>query len=274
MSTPSPHPIAVFSSVYHRSRLAQVKAAFESVFAADPDLTLNLYVAVDGPIAPDLDRWLKQYPNLHHLTRLPENRGLGAALNQLIDELGDEDLICRMDTDDLCLPGRFTRQLAHMQTTPECAILGGALELRDETDRVFATRRYPDHPALTKHIQSGRSPLAHTAVCIRRAVFEAGLRYPPLRYCEDIDLWLRAYAAGFRLDNLPEPLVSSRVAANLKTRYSLAYAKDKWRAWWPHRHLWRYGRNARLFELLAHFVLPLLPKRLLWPVHRWWLKRR
>lgn len=244
------------------------------MFSADPDLALNLYVAVDGPIDPELHRWLADYPQIHRLTRLPENRGLGAAMNHLIDELGEETLICRMDTDDLCLPGRFGRQLAHMLTTPECAILGGGLELRDENDRVFATRPYPDHTGIATCIRGGRSPLAHTTVCIRRTVFESGLRYPPLRYCEDIDLWLRAYAAGFQLDNLPEPLVSSRVAANLQTRYSLAYAKNKWRAWWPHRRLWRYGRNARLFELLAHFVLPLLPKRLLWPVHRWVLKRR
>lgn len=264
-------PIAVLCSVYHGSQLAQTAAAFESVLTADADLPLHLYVAIDGPIAPDLDEWLKNHPGLHHLSRLPRNGGLGAAMNHLIDQLGDEPLVCRMDTDDLCLPLRFSRQLRFMQAHPECAILGGSLELRDENDQVFATRHYPDHTGLAAHIQNGRSPLAHTTVCIRRAVFAAGLRYPPLRYCEDIDLWLRAYSAGFRLDNLPEALVSSRVAANLNNRYSFAYARDKWRAWWPHRKIWQYGRNRRLFELLAHFGLPLMPKRIVWRWHRRWL---
>ena len=48
------------------------------------------------------------------LTVAPENLGVARALAQLLD-LAEGDLVARMDADDVCLPGRFSGQLAAIE---------------------------------------------------------------------------------------------------------------------------------------------------------------
>jgi glycosyltransferase involved in cell wall biosynthesis len=133
------------------------------------------------------------------LIRSPRNVGVAAALNRLLDH-ADGELVARMDADDICLPGRFGRQLR--------ALDQGA-------DLVFSTFQLfgqgPRRPALpvTLGPEAGALSLllfcpAHSTLLARRdsLVGVGGYRQTAT---EDYDLWLRTATAGARIVRLGRP---------------------------------------------------------------------
>ncbi|WPM86016.1 glycosyltransferase [Apirhabdus apintestini] len=62
---------------------------------------------------------------------LSQNIGLGKALNHGIDFCRNE-IILRMDTDDVCVNDRFEKQINFLERNPAIALLGGAIDEYDE----------------------------------------------------------------------------------------------------------------------------------------------
>jgi glycosyltransferase involved in cell wall biosynthesis len=138
-----------------------------------------------------------------------ENRGLVRALNRGLS-VARGRYIARMDADDLALPDRFTKQVRFLDAHPDIAVVGGAIELIDESDRPLGIVRYPLTPDEVRERLLEGSPLAHPAVMMRRSVIEeAGGYRPQYRYAQDYDLWLRL-AERHHLANLPDVLVRYR----------------------------------------------------------------
>ncbi|MBU1312777.1 MAG: glycosyltransferase [Alphaproteobacteria bacterium] len=140
-----------------------------------------------------------------------ENAGLAATLNRGLS-MSRGELIARQDQDDLSHPERFARQVAYLDTHPDCILLGTAAEIwigDEPTDRAH------DHP-LRHEILSFEllfnNPFVHSSVMMRRdAVMAIGgyttdkARQPP----EDYELWSRMARHG-RVANLGERLLVYR----------------------------------------------------------------
>ncbi len=141
-----------------------------------------------------------------------ENRGLVRSLNQLIAE-ARAPLIARMDADDVCLPARFSRQLAFLAGNPDYGVIGSWCEDIDERGQPYPLNAPPhptDHAAFLAAIAAGRPLLCHPAVMYRRKlVRQVGGYHAAFRHCEDLDLWLRL-ASLTRLSSLPEKLIRYR----------------------------------------------------------------
>lgn len=58
---------------------------------------------------------------------LKENRGLGKALDEGLKHCSYE-LVARMDTDDICKPERFVRQVAFLETHPDIDVVGAWID--------------------------------------------------------------------------------------------------------------------------------------------------
>ena len=104
---------SVLISVYYKERAEYLKSALESVFAQT--LCADEVVLVkDGPIGADLDDIIADfsmhYPNQMKVVELPRNVGLGNALSKGLEHCS-YDLVARMDSDDICLPDRFEKQV-------------------------------------------------------------------------------------------------------------------------------------------------------------------
>ena len=69
---------------------------------------------------------LKNY--FYIIERSNSNQGLAFTLNNLISKLGDESFIFRMDSDDLCMPCRFERQILFLLKNSDIDILGSDIE--------------------------------------------------------------------------------------------------------------------------------------------------
>lgn len=176
-------------------------------------------------------------PRFHYVH--PTGRlGLPGSLNLAIDRSSGE-YIARFDSDDICMPERLARQVAFLDSHPEIAIVGGALEVIDDDDRTTALRTYPlEHEAIDRGMQSTNT-MAHPTVMYRRtATIAHGAYDASYRYSEDLDLWLRWLNAGLRFANLPDVLVRYRQKST--SRQTLH---------------WKYNLRARVRNFSArHFA--------------------
>lgn len=104
---------SVLMSVYHKERPEFLRQAMESI--AKQTVPTNDFVLVcDGPLNEQLDEVIAQmqdmFGQLLHVVRLEKNMGLGNALNIGIQHCKN-DLVARMDSDDISRPDRCERQL-------------------------------------------------------------------------------------------------------------------------------------------------------------------
>lgn len=168
-----------------------------------------------------------------------ENRGLIFTLNKGID-LAKGDYIARMDADDVTVPQRLEKQLAHLEKN-KTVMLFTRVKLIDA-----AGNRLPDweddarntKPAQIKNFLKKDNCLAHpTAMSSANLFKQYRYRYNQ-KYSEDYDLWLRLLADGYIIEKLNEPLLLHRILPTSATRFkkvNLYYrlAKVKFRFLWP-----------------------------------------
>lgn len=177
------------------SILAQTYADFELI-AIDDGSTDN-----SGAI---LDDYARRDPRVRVFHR--PQRGLVETLNEGLD-LARGEWIARMDADDIALPHRLARQLQWLQAT-NADFCGGAVECFGGWRAVW---RYPEtHDACGVQLLFDVC-FAHPAVIGRREAFRI-LHYDSgFAQAQDYDLWQRAWAAGFRLANVPDIVLRYRV---------------------------------------------------------------
>lgn len=140
-----------------------------------------------------------------------ENRGLAATLNIGIAQARGR-YIARQDQDDICLPGRFEKQVDFLEANAGVMLLGTAAEIWQGDKRTERVMRHAlDCPAL-KFGLLFNNYFIHSSVMLRRSVFdrvggysEDKARQPP----EDYELWSRI-AREFDVANLPDILMAYR----------------------------------------------------------------
>jgi glycosyltransferase involved in cell wall biosynthesis len=142
-----------------------------------------------------------------------ENRGLVATLNELLQRAQGE-FIARMDADDICLPDRFERQLAHLRAHPAVVCVGGDHVLIDERGRRLTTvATLTDDAAIQREALRGHGTICHPSAMLRRAALEQVGGYRAACYpAEDLDLWLRLGEIG-ELANLRGAVLQYRLHA-------------------------------------------------------------
>lgn len=149
------------------------------------------------------------------------NLGLNKTLNKCL-HLASGEYIARMDGDDLCDASRFEKQVSFLDNNPDIGIVSTPMVFFDETGR-WGRSYAIEHPS-PEDVVTG-SPICHAPVMLRKACMDAVGGYSEdertLRV-EDVDLWIRLYAEGYRCCNLSEPLYWMRNDQN-------AYARRKYR---------------------------------------------
>src|SRR5690606_1599393 len=106
-----------------------------------------------------LDQFKEKLPL--KIASFAKNRGLGAALAHGI-ELCEHELIARMDTDDICSPLRFEKQIEYMKENEAISVVGTWItEFEEDPDLVSTVRRLPIRPDALKVFAKSRNPLNH-----------------------------------------------------------------------------------------------------------------
>ena len=201
--------ISVVVPTYNAARY--VAEAMASVLAQDfCDFELLL---IDDGSTDDTASVVSQFaadPRVR-LLRNERNLNLIATLHRAYAECR-APLIARMDSDDVCAPDRFSRQVAFLSAHPEVDIVGGAICFFGNVAPnvfTFPTLHADIHPAMLFFC-----PLAHPALMFRRELLDRGLiRYDEaFRHAEDYHLWSRLLRQ-VKAANLPQVVLDYRLHA-------------------------------------------------------------
>ena len=221
--------VSVLMSVYIKEKPEYFKAAMDSVLAQTYPVS-EVMLIQDGPLTEELYELIEYYrsmaPQVIRTFAFEQNQQLGRALAKGV-ELCSNELVARMDTDDIAMPERIEKQVAYMQMHPEVHVLGGAIrEFNDEgtTDRV---KYMPQTQEEILNYVKNRNPLNHMTVMFRRsAILEVG-NYQHFPYLEDYSLWSRMLSKGYQIRNIEDVIVRARTSmALVRRRSGLKYFKD------------------------------------------------
>lgn len=213
--------LSVLLSVYAGEQPSYLDAALRSVWHEQTSRPDQIVLVLDGPLGPALDTvvqaWKENLGDALTVVPLAENGGLAAALNAGLPHCRSE-LVARMDTNDVALPGRFASQAAFMAKHPEIAVASGQVEEWDERmERRIGERRLPlDHDGI-RRMAVTRNPINHPAAIYRKSAVLAVGGYPFI-FPEDYPLWCLMLMRGDRFANLDEVLVRMRTGEDFLAR--------------------------------------------------------
>lgn len=152
-------------------------------------------------------------PYMASLKYVPqEHRGLSASRNHALREATGE-LVAFLDADDQWLPEKLAKQWKLMQSDPQIGLVHtDVLHLEQETGRTRRRPRVPgDFSGWCRAQLFRANGLTISSVLVRRACLGFGQAFDEsLRYCEDIDLWLRL-SPRIKFAFVDEPLVLYRL---------------------------------------------------------------
>ncbi|GAA1053631.1 MULTISPECIES: glycosyltransferase [Dietzia] len=200
--------LSVLLTVYHAIAPSQLRDALDSVHAQTVQ-PAEVIVVEDGPLSPALREVLDSTPDLRRFA-LPQNLGAAAASQRGFDEVRTS-WVARQDADDISLPERFERQLDAARTLGVDVLGSAMLEFDTDPEHPKAMRALPtEHEDIARYARIN-NPVNNPSLLARTDAIRAVGGYRHVPYQEDYDLMIRLIGAGYRLHNLPEPLVKFRV---------------------------------------------------------------
>ena len=205
---------SVITSVYKNDKPEYIRVALDSLLVQQTVKPDEIVLVQDGPVSHETSRLLLEYKDNYgekmNVIRVTQNKGLGNAL-MLGVENAKYDIVARMDSDDICAPDRFEKQLAYLESHPECDIVGGQItEFIDTPDNIVGKREVPCDNEAIYHYMRSRCALNHPTVMFKKkAVLDAG-NYQDWFWNEDYYMWIRMMEQGCVFANLPDVLVNMR----------------------------------------------------------------
>lgn len=212
---------SVLISVYEKEKTGYFIQSVESVLnqTIPPE---EIVIVCDGPLTNELDmsihKFCQKSPSLFTVLRLEENQGLGIALAKGI-EAARNDLIGRMDADDIALPERFEKQLGYFSKHPQMVLLGGQIEeFEGDPENILGKREVPCEEGEIRLFAKKRNPFNHMTVMYKKSIVIQSGNYRSMIGFEDYDLWIRILLSGAEVANLPDILVKCRAGEALIER--------------------------------------------------------
>ncbi|MCG6298488.1 glycosyltransferase [Vibrio vulnificus] len=194
----------------------------------------EIVLVIDGPITNELEsvisKWDEALP--FKLLRLDKNVGLAQALNKGL-EICSNELVFRMDTDDVSEPNRTECQVRFMLQS-NVDILGSQAVDIDENGNYIKDRQVPfDHETISKLIWC--CPMIHPSVCFWKSSIKSIGSYAidcPHRQ-DDYELWIRAENLGLKFANLPQRLIKYRTVKGYRSKNSFMVGVNRFKLGLP-----------------------------------------
>ena len=234
-------------SVYKNDNSKFFKQAVESATINQILPPSEIVIVVDGPVPLNINSVISELegelPMPIKIIRLSQNMG-HAYSRQTGLEATKYPIVAIMDSDDICHPERFAKQIAHMELYPELDVVGAQItEFVESEDNIVGIRNCPENDNDIKSYMKVRCPMNLVTVVFKKnKVQEAGGFID--WYCEeDYYLWIRMFEKGFKFGNLNEPLVNVRVGKEMYSR------RGSWRYFKSEARLQKYMFRHRIISL-------------------------
>ena len=163
---------SVLISVYQREKPQYLEQALESLLEQTL-LPTEVVIVEDGPLTDGLYAVIEAFKTRFAATVsvvLPRNVGLGLALNHGLKEC-HYPIVARMDSDDICKPRRFEKQLEILRTHKEIDVVGSWIdEFLGTKENIISTRKVPETHQEILHFARYRNPMNHPTVMFCKRV--------------------------------------------------------------------------------------------------------
>lgn len=213
---------SVLMPVYKNTNPDYFEQAVKSVTELQTITPDELVIVEDGPISSEVTRRIEEVIQKYTIKiiryKFPVNVGLGVALAKGV-ELSTNDVIARMDDDDVSVPNRFELQLKAVVNNPQLAIVGGQIdEFTGEVNHITGKRLVPTGQEDIYQFVKWRSPFNHPSVMLnKKAILDVG-NYQANGKLEDYFLWSKVIIEKYPVLNLSEVLVHMRVDTGMYGR--------------------------------------------------------
>lgn len=257
---------SVLMSVYYKENPEWLRQSIESMLN-QTIITNDFVIIKDGKLTNELDEviseYYEKYPDIFHIIELESNVGLGSALAIGVEECKNE-LIARMDSDDISIKDRCERQLGKFREQPELDVIGSNIaEFIDDINNVQAYRILPQTDEEIKKFARRRNPFGHPSVMLKKSkVVEAG-NYRSYYLVEDYDMWVRMIENGANCYNFEEILVFMRISEDFyKRRGGIKYLNSILKFKKEQFNNGFYSKKDFIVSSFAHIVMCLIPNKM------------
>ena len=248
-------------SFYGKDNPVFLDEAFQSILDQTRPAS-EIVLVQDGPITDELSqvvtKWKDLLPIFHLVNK--ENLGLGKSLTLGIEACRN-DIVARMDADDICHPKRFEKQLKFLTTHPDISVVGTWIaEFEGSIANIKSYRTLPvTHEDLLSFARK-RCPLNHPTVMYRREhVIRVG-NYDKFKNQQDYHLWSRLLNKGYKISNIPESLLYMRISSDLFLRRGgWKYFMIEWEVQKDFLNMGFINRQEFIRNLLVRGTVRLLP---------------
>lgn len=256
---------SVCAAVYHGDDPLWFSAAMDSVLNQTRKPS-EIILVVDGPVPEELDAEIEKYEAMEpfKVIRLEKNGGHGNARRIGFANCSNE-LVAIMDSDDLCMPFRFEKQLQAFREKPDVSAVGGQIsEFVNDPANIVDYREVPLSDEEIKLDLKKRCPLNQMTVMLKKSDTLGVGGYMDWYCNEDYYLWIRMYLAGLKFANVPEVLVNVRTGSDMYMR------RGGWKYFRSELRLQNYMLKHRVIGVFTYLtnvakrfaVQILLPNRL------------
>ncbi|EOG1393928.1 glycosyltransferase [Vibrio cholerae] len=263
---------SVLMSIYIKENPYWFERAMESIWYGQKIKPSEIILVQDGPLTSELyvsiATWQDRLGDVLKCIPLEKNLGLGDALNIGLKYCSN-DIVARMDTDDIAMSDRFEKQLAILQQGDIDICSSWVSEFDNDESFISGTRYLPEHHETIIEYAKFRSPINHPAVMYKKSAINKAGGYKKMMWFEDYYLWVRMLLAGCKFYNIQEPLVHMRAGfSQLERRSGMAYARSEFELLKEFRKLGFL--NVLEFWIIISLRIPMrfLPKTLILKVYK------
>lgn len=202
---------SVLMSVYKKDNPLFLQMSIDSMLMQSY-LTDDFVIVCDGFLTDKLYEVLNMYKaySVINIIQLEKNVGLGAALNEGLKYCKNE-LVARMDSDDISHPDRCRFQIEEFKKNPNLKLVGTFIEeFSDEPSQIIGYKKVPCTEVEIYQFAKRRNPFNHPTVMYKRSFILDNGGYSDLRKGQDFELFNRLVSKHMCCKNIAKYLLKFR----------------------------------------------------------------
>jgi len=218
-------------SIYHKEQKDFFNSSMQSIWNEQTIKPYEIILVLDGPLTDELyiiiENWKNILGDILKIIPLLNNVGLGNALNIGLKECSCE-LIARMDSDDICMPDRFDKQIKYFDNYDVDIVGSYCVEINENGNKGNLRKMPLNHQSIYDNLFT--CPFIHPTVMFKKSLIKSvgGYNKSLLRR-QDYDLWFRCAKVGAKFSNIDESLLLYRFTddTHKKQNFNLMLSQAK-----------------------------------------------